>query len=108
MVAVTLEVVSCQVEGKNEGSGHARARIMPGGEENVRRRSRWRSYPARLKGKVAEVVTMEVASCPVERKMGGSGHVGACILPSGKEKLKRWSRKRLHRAQLKAKWIKSI
>ncbi|MFC5466972.1 hypothetical protein, partial [Lederbergia graminis] len=34
-----------------------------------------------LIGKWTEVVTMEVAACPVEGKIEGVGHVGARIVP---------------------------
>ena len=78
-----------------------------------------------MKGKVAEVVTMEVASCqverkmggsghdggwivPVEKKMGGSGHVGARNVPSERKNRRSRSRWKSYRARLRGKWMVAV
>src|SRR5690606_4118936 len=79
--AVTLELVSCLVKGESGGGDHVGCRIVPGWGEKWRRGARWRLYRARLRGKWAEAVTLEVVSCPVERESCGGGHDGCRIVP---------------------------
>src|SRR5690606_30107789 len=55
-----------------------------------------------------KVVTLEGSSCPVEGKKVGGGHVGRFIVPGEGEKGWKRSRKSVHRARWKGKWLEAL